>query len=396
MNSDKIHKFSEKNDESIQKDASFSHRLNINSLLIDKLKILNKEIKDKSFRINCINLDKKLTTIPKRMPKKFEDSKTNETSKSNEFTKYNFSNLNNIRRIYLRNNNLFSTEIDYKYFNRSYNSFYNKQDKNNKNKCKIGNELEPIYEVFTSSRKNNFKNIYNNYINMTKAKDVRRNKNSHISPEQFLRIKNNKSGKSNFDKFINYFPYIEKIKKIKANKSNDNILLNKIFNNFSNIKRVSFKRNYPAKHCNKNLNISNSPQINQSRNILLTENQSVQKINRIYNKIKERQYRTTHHRPKKNIEDLFNNENKENRKILKQLSFRKYFGDNYKYFERNESPIKDCNNTTFHNRRSPAHVFGYENYFILENSNNRLIVSPWPIISKTRRLNSEENIRKYF
>ena len=390
MNSDKIHKFSEKKDESIQKDASFSHRLNINSLLIDKLKILNKEIKDKSFRINCINLDKKLTTIPKRMPKKFEDSKTNETSKSNEFTKYNFSNLNNIRRIYLRNNNLFSTEIDYKYFNRSYNSFYNKQDKNNKNKCKIGNELEPIYEVFTSSRKNNFKNIYNNYINMTKAKDVRRNKNSHISPEQFLRIKNNKSGKSNFDKFINYFPYIEKIKKIKANKSNDNITLKKIF------KKVSFKRNYPAKHCNKNLNISNSPQINQPRNILLTENQSVQKINRIYNKIKERQYRTTHHRPKKNIEDLFNNENKENRKILKQLSFRKYFGDNYKYFERNESPIKDCNNTTFHNRRSPAHVFGYENYFILENSNNRLIVSPWPIISKTRRLNSEENIRKYF
>ena len=231
---------------------------------------------------------------------------------------------------------------------------------------------------------------------MTKAKDVRRNKNSHISPEQFLRIKNNKSEKSNFDKFINYFPYIEKIKKIKANKSNDNITLKKIFNNFSNIKKVPFKRNYPAKHCNRNLNISNSPQINQPRNILLTENQSVQKINRIYNKIKERQYRTTHHRPKKNIEDLFNNENKENRKILKQLSFRKYFGDNYKYFERNESPIKDCNNTTFHNRRSPAHVFGYENYFILENSNNRLIVSPWPIISKTRRLNSEENIRKYF
>ena len=57
----------------------------------------------------------------------------------------------------------------------------------------------------------------------------------------------------------------------------------------------------------------------------------------------------------------------------KQLSFRKYFGDNYKYFERNESPIKDSNNITFHNRRSPAHVFGYENYFILENSNNRLL-----------------------
>ena len=393
MNSDKIHKFSEKNDESIQKDASFSHRLNINSLLIDKLKILNKEIKDKSFRINCINLDKKLTTIPKRIPKKFEDSKTNETSKSNEFTKYNFSNLNNIRRIYLRNNNLFSTEIDYKYLNKSYNNFVHK----NKNiNSKNSNELEPIYEVFTSSRKKNFKNIYNNYINMTKGKGIKGNKNSHISPEQFLKFKNNKSGKSNLDKFINYFPYIEKIKKIKASKSNDNILLSKIFNNFSNIKKFPLKNHYPAIYRNQNLNLSNSSLINQSRSILLTENKPIPKLKRIYNKIKERQFRTTHHRPKKNIEDLFNNENKENRKMHKQLSFRKYFGDNYKYFERNESPIKDSNNITFHNRRSPAHVFGYENYFILENSNNRLIVSPWPIISKTRRLNSEENIRKYF
>ena len=393
MNSDKIHKISEKNDEIKQKDDSYSHRIDINPILINKLKILNKEIKNKNFSINYINLDKKLTTIHKRIPNKFEDSKTNETSKTNEFSKYNFSNLNNIRRIYLRNNNLFSTEIDYKYLNKSYNNFVHK----NKNiNSKITNELEPIYEVFTSSRKKNFKNIYNNYINMTKRKGIKGNKNSHISPEQFLKFKNNKSEKSNLDKFINYFPYIEKIKKIKASKSNDNILLSKIFNNFSNIKKFPLKNHYPAIYRNQNLNLSNSSLINQSRSILLTENKPIPKLNRIYNKIKERQFRTTHHRPKKNIEDLFNNENKENRKMHKQLSFRKYFGDNYKYFERNESPIKDSNNITFHNRRSPAHVFGYENYFILENSNNRLIISPWPIISKKKRLNSDENIRKYF
>ena len=393
MNSDKIHKISEKNDEIKQKDDSYSHRIDINPILINKLKILNKEIKDKNFSINYINLDKKLTTIHKRIPNKFEDSKTNETSKTNEFSKYNFSNLNNIRRIYLRNNNLFSTEIDYKYLNKSYNNFVHK----NKNiNSKNSNELEPIYEVFTSSRKKNFKNIYSYYINMTKGKGIRGNKYSHISPEQFLKFKNNKSGKSNLDKFINYFPYIEKIKKIKASKSNDNILLSKIFNNFSNIKKFPLKNHYPAIYRNQNLNLGDSSLINQSRSILLTENKPIPKLKRIYNKIKERQFRTTHHRPKKNIEDLFNNENKENRKMHKQLSFIKYFGDNYKYFERNESPIKDSNNITFHNRRSPAHVFGYENYFILENSNNRLIISPWPIISKTRRLNSEENNRKYF
>ena len=73
----------------------------------------------------------------------------------------------------------------------------------------------------------------------------------------------------------------------------------------------------------------------------------------------------------------------------KQLSLRKYFGDNYNYFERNESPVKI--DKTFHKRRSPAHVFGYENYIILEDSNDRLVASSIDNFKKLRRLNSEGN-----
>ena len=387
MNSDKILKYSEKNDKIIQNDDKLFHRLDINPVLMNKLKILNKEIKDKNFNLHYINLDEKLTTFPKRIPKKYEDSKTNETPKANEFNKYNFSNLNNIRRIYLRNNNLFSTEIDYKYLNKSYtNNFREKnENKNISNSNKMCKDLEPILEVYNSSKKNNYKNIYNNYINLVKGKD--KIKKRHISPEQILKIKSDYGGNSKLNKYINYYPYIEKIKKIRSSKSNDNILLNRIINNFSNS-----QTHFPIIYRNKNLNISNSSLNKQ----IITEYKPEQKLNKVYNKIKERQYRTTHHRPKNNIKELSTKENQENNSKQRKLSFRKYFGDNYKYFERNESPLKDFNNTTFHNRRSPAHVFGYENYFILENSNNRLIISPWPIISKKKRLNSDENIRKYF
>ena len=400
MNSDKIHKISGKNDKIIRKEDSIFRKLDINQILVNKLKILNKELKDKNFSINYINLDKKLTKFPKKIPKKYEDSKTNETSQSSEFSKYNFLYLYNIRRIYLRNNNIFSTEIDYKYLNKSHNNFFNKKDENKNiiKKNKINNDLEPIYEIYSYSSKNSNKNIYNNYINMNKGKGRPKCiKHKHISPDQILRYKNNNNSiNSNFDKYINYYPYIEKIKKIRASKSNDNILLNKIINNFSNIKKVPVKSHYPAIYRNKNLNLNNSSLTNPSRNILLTQNKPEQNLNRIYNKIKERQYRTTHHRPRKNLEELYNNENKERNIVQRQLSFRKYYGDNYKYFERNISPLKNGNNKTFHNRRSPAHVFGYEHYFILENSNNRLIISPWPIIGRKRRINSEENVRKYF
>ena len=107
------------------------------------------------------------------------------------------------------------------------------------------------------------------------------------------------------------------------------------------------------------------------------------------NKINERQFRTTHYKSKEKRKKFKIKEYIDGKMRHKQLSHRKYFGDNYRYFERNESPIKEDN--TFHKRRNPFYVFGYENFLILEDSNSKLVE---PILKIKNRLNSEGNIRK--
>jgi hypothetical protein len=189
-------------------------------------------------------------------------------------------------------------------------------------------------------------------------------------------------------------------------------------NNIYKSKRININSNYNKPYYStKNSYIIRSPTLNTNKKMNFINNKNVGcrkilfdydgmkggKIEKYFDKknSNDEKYIIETTSPKKvydkinqEIEIIENEENDEENEL--QFRVRRNFGDNYKYFERNISPLKNCNNKTFHNRRSPAHVFGYEHYFILENSNNRLIVSPWPIIGRKRRINSEENVRKYF
>ena len=395
MKSGKILKILEENKKNIQNDKSSIKNSSINSTLIEKIKKLNKQIAEKNIPFDFIKLDKKLTSFSFKNSEKFEETKINDISKSNIFNQYNFSNLNNIRRIYLRNNNYFATEIDHKYFNKSYNNHFKKQiEDNNFNKYKLKKDLEPIYEIYNPFTKDNFRKLYNRIYNNKKIKQnpfqIR-----HISPNQVARIKNEDQETFNIQKYRNYYPYVENIKKMRLNNSNDNILLNRIYNLSHN--NINFQDNYNNIIYQDDVSSMNlTDRTKTSKDYFSTEEKNIIPIKKylVYDKIKERQNRTTHNRPNKFIEKFEIKNNCINNRSYKQLSFRKYFGDNYKYFERNLSPLKE--NNTIHNRRSPAHVFGYENYFILEDAKDRLLVSPSPIRSKKKRTNSETNIAKYY
>ena len=396
MKSNKILKIQEDNKKNIQNDKSPIKKSSFNSNLIDKIKKLNKQIADKNIPFDFIKLDKKITSFSHKNSKKFEESKINDISKSNIFYQYNFSNINNIRRIYLKNNNYFATEIDHKYFNKSHNNYFIKQkEDNNFNNYKLKKDLEPIYEIYNPFTKENFRKLFDRIYN---NKDIKQNsfQNRHISPKQVRRIKNEEQENFNIQKFRNYYPYVENIKKMRLSNSNDNILLNnRIYNSSHN--KNNLQENY-----NNNIYQDDVSSINltdrtqTSKDYFLTKEDIIIPIKKysVYDNIKERQNITTHNRPNKFIKKFEIKNNYINNMGFKQLSFRKYFGDNYKYFERNLSPLKE--NNTFHNRRSPAHVFGYENYLILEDAKNRLLVSPFPIKRKKKRKNSETNISKFY
>ena len=370
----------------IKKAKSFGHDFNLNQKLIDKIKILKSENTNKSIIFDCIKPNKRITTS---FDKSRENSKNNNPKVSN-FTKYNFSNLNNIRNIYLRNNNYFSTEVDHKYFNRSFNSILKEQnDKYVNNKYKnIRKALAPIYEIYVPSKMNKVKNIYNNYINMNTKQQKNFIKPLPINHNKYIRFRNKNTNQlSNYQKFMNYYPYLEKIKKFRANNSNDKIFMNRKFNN-TNHKIIKY---FNINKKNNSFYIYNSPFSKTSRNILSQEEENSRQSPKyiIINDVKKRKNKTTHYIPKENSKEIEIKKNYDYKFNHKKLSLRKDFGDNYQYFERNESPYKI--DKTFHNRRSPVHVFGYENYFIIDETNDRLIASSIYNKKKLNRLNSEGN-----
>ena len=389
MKQEKLFNIPEENEKNNSKTKSLNHNFNLNPDLLEKIKKFKNDIRNKGISFDYMNFKNKITT------EKCENSKIDEIPKTNIFSKYNFSNLNNIKRIYLRNNNCLSTEIDHQFFNRKYNNYFIKQnDKYYTNKnININPEiksLEPIYEVNIPSKLKKVKNANNNCIYQKSKTKKNQIKSRHMSPNQYLSFKN-KNYYVDFDlqKYLNYYPYIKKVKKIKVSNSNENILLSKKFNNSEKKKKLTLNNFYNITYRN------NSPCIyysNRNKTSNFLEEQfyfTKGRYNIPLNKINERLFRTTHYKSKEKRKNFKIKEYIDEKMRHKQLSHRKYFGDNYRYFERNESPIKEDN--TFHKRRNPFYVFGYENFLILEDSNSKLVE---PILKIKNRLNSEGNIRK--
>ena len=389
MKLDKLFKNQKEINENIQKSKLIYKNFNFEQILKEKIK----QIKDENIDLNILYGDSKLNeAVTTSTNKSSKNSQTNIFNFS-DFNKYNFSNFNNIRKIYLRHINYFSTELDNKNSNRSFNN-YSKEQKNYyikrkyRNNNNIRNILAPIYENYFPSKLNKSNNVFNNYINMNLKKEKDEIKPCYISHNKYLKHSNKNKNYSNFQKYLNYFPYIEKIKKIRLNNSNDKIFTNSKFNNSTQTKRIPIKDYFDnSNKINNSYSIYKSPLDKESENYSLNkEEQTFYQPQKyiILDVVKDNKNKTTNHKSNK-----LNYNKYKNHVHHKQLSLRKYFGDNYNYFERNESPVKI--DKTFHKRRSPAHVFGYENYIILEDSNDRLVASSIDNFKKLRRLNSEGN-----
>ena len=360
--------------------------------MIKKITKLKNEKIDKNFICDYIKPNGRITTSPKKI---MENSK-NHTTSINNFSKYNFSNINNIRNIYLRNNNYISTEINNSCFNRGFNNLLKGQNDKNENfkkykpkNNKLRKVLAPIYEINVPSKNNKIKYIYNNHIIMNAKQEQNHIKPHHISPNRNIYFRNrNYKEYSNLQKYVNYYPYIEKIKKIRANNSNDKIFMNRQFNNTIHSKNISSNNFFNIMNKENNSYIYNSPMYRTSRNFLTQEEPDLYQAQKYLFINGEKEMKNKKIIKNKEIDIKKNCDYKFHHK---QLSLRKYFGDNYKYFERNESPLKI--DKTFHRRRSPAHIFGYENYFIIEDSNDRLIATNLDYNKKFKILNSEGNNR---
>jgi len=389
MKLDKLCKNQKEINENIQKSNLIYKNCNFEQILKEKIK----QIKNENFDLNILYGDSKLNeAVTTSTNKSSKNSQTNIFNFS-DFNKYNFSNFNNIRKIYLRHINYFSTELDNKNFNKSFNNFSKEQNnyyikRKYRNNNNIRNILAPIYENYFPSNLNKYNNVFNNYINMNLKNEKDEIKPFHISHNKNLRFINKNKNYSNFQKYLNYFPYIEKIKKIRLNNSNDKIFTNNKFNNSTQTKRIPIKDYFDnSNKINNSYSIYKSPLDKESENYSLNkEEQTFYQPQKyiILDVVKDNKNKTTNHKSNK-----LNYNKYKNHVHHKQLSLRKYFGDNYNYFERNESPVKI--DKTFHKRRSPAHVFGYENYIILEDSNDRLVASSIDNFKKLRRLNSEGN-----
>ena len=349
----------ENNKENIQILNNMIPKLNLNSKLIKKIKDSSKELNDIKIPFDYIKNSRRLTTSADKNQKIFDNSKTHKISKINVFNNLNLSNINNIKRIYFRYKNFLSTEMDYKNYKKLNNKFYGKKNnkaliynniKNKNNKSIYNNGLrkvlEPINEIYIPLNHITYENIYNNY--MTNRKKITHMKYRHSTPIQFL---TNRKYKNN-------------VKKLKSSNSNDHIQ----FNN-NNHKISLYNYNYMNNN-NNNSYVFRSPLTKKNKSIFFKEEQNNHLPQKYINMDKKNPIINY---PRKEIQLTENNETNY-RDYHRKLSLKKNFGDNYKYFERNESPLKD--NKTFHFRRSPVHVYGYENYLIIEDSNHNLVGSP--------------------
>ena len=401
--------------------------------VVEPSRALMKEIKksqmeaiEDSVPLNFMKVDEKITTTIYKISQK-EPIKRKHNSKVKECQYYNSplgkyitntTNNNSIYRIKRRYNYQFeqfpTKDMGFRYYNQTQNDFHTnsiKTNSNNHNSFKKSKSPPPLKTSLISTKMNSItlldsfrenpeifliSNRYRSPTNSFHGSDV------FNSPK--IRRQLNKSANSQNENNLN-ISRIKNINKIEGNANNnyaisDNKNMKNVNINMNNklykSKRIYIDKNYnKSYYSTKNSYIIRSPTVNTNKKKSFINNKNVgcRKILFDYDRIKggeigkffnkknsisnDQKYingttssKKVYDKSSQEIE-IFENEENE-----LQYRVRRNFGDNYKYFERNEvrSPCKY--EKTYHFRRSPIHVYGNQNYIIKDNK--KIFISTLP------------------
>ena len=351
-----------------------------------------------------------------------------------------------------KKNNIFpfkpfsSNEMGYKYYKQKLNTFYPRESESKNCFC-LKKDLYPSTQSSGFFKRIRSCENYNNYNYIINDENITiKNKykspetthrNKHINSPFYQRYLNNSGilqGQNklnnnsrikhriiNINRSIdyinnnsnNYYDYNNDIKNNNNNiiysDSNDSNIYNRtIVNNKSlhNIRRIYLDNNYKNNkiYSLNNSHIFHSPQIIKNKNMYFIEDKTIENPNLISNhkqinggKIKNLIEKKQSNDGEYIIETIFSKKIYDKQRINNKIdendkkninSSRRDYGDNYQYYERNEVTTLS-NGKIKHIRRSPVHVYGFENY-ILKN-NKKIIVKSPPIKGKLIRIYRNNN-----
>jgi hypothetical protein len=366
-----------------------------------------------SVPLNFMKVDEKITTTLYEISQK-EPIKPKHNSNVEECQYYNSplgkyiintTNNNSIYRIKRRYNYQFeqfpTKDMGYRYYNQTQNDFHTNSIKTNSNNhysLKKSKSPPPLKASLLSTKMNSITLLDSSRENPEMfliSNRCRSPTNSFHSSNIFnspkIRRQLNNSSNSQNENNLNISQI--KNKKISLNKIEGNANNNYAINANKNIKnkRIYIDKNYnKSYYSTKNSYIIRSPTKNTNKKMSFINNKNVgcRKILFDYDRIKggeigkffnkknsnsnDQKYingstssKKANDKSSQEIEIFENEENDEENEL--QYRVRRNFGDNHKYFERNEvrSPCKY--EKTYHFRRTPTHVYGNQNYIIKDN-----------------------------
>ena len=388
--------------------------------LMKEIKRTQMEAIEESVPINFLKVDEKITTTVYKIPQK-ETIKRKHNSNDKQYHynnssqgKYiiNTDNNDSIYRIKRRYNYQFEQfppkDSGYRYYNQTQNNFHPnpiKSNSNNQNNFKKSKSPPPLKTSLISTNMNSIALLDSSRGNQEMLLISNRSrspmnsfKSSNIFNSPILRSQLNNSSSSQNGNILNISKIKNKkiiINKTEGNTNNDytinrnkNISMN-MNNNLEQSKRICIDNIYNKPYYStKNSYIIRSPTVNTNKKMSFINNKNNGyrkklfdydrikrgKIDKYFNKKSSNDEKyingiisPTKVNEKNNEEiEIFENEEIDEENEL-QFRVRRNFGDNYKYFERNEvrSPCKY--EKTYHFRRSPVHVYGNQNYIIKDN-----------------------------
>ena len=395
----------------------------------------------KHYVLNTINNDK-LHHSPKKNKNNFPFKPFSSKEMGYKYYKQKLSpsypHDNSKKYLYLRKSK--SPEMQTSYISTRMNSLDNKEQRNNRNRfryrsaenCLRNKNLNnPFYQRFLNNKRNIFLNNNKNrsrihrIISLNRSNDFMNNI-FHIKPNinnNYNACENYELNNSNINRSLNQNMSNNNIlnnnRKIDLdlhiiNNTNNNIQYNDS-NNISNNNIYSLDNSYifrcPKNRQAKRMYFINDKYIESPSKYVKYENWNRGKIMKSLEKDKSKdgKYVISTTLLKKiydNLEENDNNDEIEEIKVIendeviysRKLSQKKDLGDNYKYYQRADikSPLRfDKNNINYinHIRRSPVHVYGYENYIIKDNK--KIYLKSPPIKGKLIRIyRNNENKNK--
>ena len=413
--------------------------------LLKEIEKTKKEALKTSIPLNYIKVNETLTTKVYKIPIEnniFREKNPNLKKEQKIFHKKFF--LNNIKsnndKLYnIQKNNYFSNksfssrELGYNYYNqiinpftphphetKSKNYFYLKKSKsppnlhtsfkstnintlynkeglnrpksplNSKGNKSLNNLLYPIFLSDIMQNKNHLHSsrIRHRIVNINRSNDFTNNKFN-----LYKEYNNNKSNKT-----INYNNYLHNRKRIHLDNNNNYSFNN---NNFKNIYSINTSH------------ISNSPRTRLPKNMSFLYDRNIESPHRYEkydyfrggkilnslekNKSKDGKYeiettlsKIIYDKQDEEIKTIENEQENHSRKNSSKTDL----GDNYKYYERKETKTPIKNEKINHIRRTPVHVYGFENY--ITKDNKKIYLKTPPIKGKLIRLyrnNDNKNCR---